>query len=162
EIDLGIGRNGAGVGKAVAQAAAVNHRCTESGALPQIGGAGRCGQELGVVGVDVVVGDVVELGGIEQILVRHHVGGDLSGPGQVSIKMQIPVGVGGLEFDALIDAARVVEGGQHIGLAELSVVKQVGRGLVVGVEPDLEPRHRVYFLNDADIEHVGAFRQHRI
>src|SRR5712664_1812016 len=57
QIDLGVGRDGIGVGKASAQAAAVNHGCAEPRTVPQVGGAGRCGQDLGMVGVDIVVGD---------------------------------------------------------------------------------------------------------
>ena len=56
----------------------------------------------------------------------------------------------------------VVEAGQHIGRAELAVVEQVAGGLVVAVDADFETGYRENLLNHADIEHVGALRQHRI
>lgn len=72
----------ADVGVAAAQTAAVEHVGAESGAVPEIGDARGAGRNLGVIRVDVVTLDVLELrqaseiserrGVIEQILVRHH------------------------------------------------------------------------------------------
>ena len=114
-----------------------------------------------MVGVDKVGRNKVYFVLSEQELVRYHVGGDLLGPGEVSVSAEIAVGVGRFEFEPDILAAVVIEAVQHIGRAELAVVEQVAGLLVVTVDADLEARDRVDLLDDADVEHVGAFRQHR-
>ena len=142
-----------------AQPAAIDHRPGERRVAPAIGCASRRGPELAVVGVDVVVGDVGQFIGIEQILVRYDVGPDLVPPGDVAVGAEVSVGVGRLQLDADIFALVVVERRQHIGSAELSVIEQVARGLVVGVDADREAGKDLLF--DADIEHVGSLRQYR-
>ena len=162
EIDLSVGRQVIGVGKAGAKSATVDHRGGKARAVPQIGSAGRGGQGLGVVGIDIMGGDIGERVGIEQILVRDHVGGELLSPCNVPIDLEIAVGVGGLELDADILRPVIVETAQHIGGAELAVVEQVSGDLVVAVDADFEAGDSVYFLIDADIEHVRPLRQNRI
>src|SRR5882757_140356 len=140
-----------GIRKAGAKPAAVDHRRAEPRAIPQIGDAGRASQDLGMVGVDIVAGDIVYFVLTEQKLVRYDVGGDLFGPGDVSIGAEIAVGVVGFEFDAHILPTLVVEAVQHIGRAELAVVEQVAGDLVVAVDTDFETWYRIDLLNDADI-----------
>ena len=114
-----------------------------------------------MVGVDIVGGDIGYLVLTEQKLVRYDVGGDLFGPGDVSIGAEIAVGVVRLEFDADILPALVVEAVQHIGRAELAVVEQVAGDLVVAVDADFEAGYGIDLLDHADIEHVRPLRQHR-
>ena len=92
--------------------------------------------------------DVLELGQaseigerrgvVEQILVRHHVGGSLLGCREVDIGLEIAAGEFPGQLDALVIALRVIEGAQDQRLAEISIVDQIVRDLVIGVEPDLE------------------------
>ena len=145
-----------------------------------IGGAGRAGHELGVIGIDPVRVEVLQLGQaaeigqrrgvVEQILVRHHVGGFLLADGEVAIGLEIAAVVFGGKFDALDHALGVIEGAEHQSLAEIAVVDQVRRDLVIGVEAEIE-RGAVLcvgrvaaerdFLIDAGVEIMRALRQHR-
>ena len=95
--------------KAAAQAAAVDHARAEPGVVPEIGCAGRAGPLLRMIGVDVMAGDVGEFVGAEQILVRHDIGGDLPGPGEIAVGAEIAVLVGRAQFDAAVIGFFVVE-----------------------------------------------------
>src|SRR6266478_6352186 len=97
-----------GVGKTGTQSAAVDHRGAEARAVPQIGSAGRPGQDLSMIRVDIMGGNIVEFVLTEQKLVRYDVGGNLFRPGNVSPGAEIAVGVGRFEFEADILAAVVV------------------------------------------------------
>ena len=79
-------------------------------------------------------------------------------PGEIGVGPEIGDLVFGLQLDALVDGAIVVEAGQHIGLAKLAVVKQVARDLVVDVGAHFEARQ--HLLGDTDIEVVRALGQH--
>ena len=124
DIGRSVGRNMVGVGETAAQAAAVHHARAEPRALPEVGRAGRAGPLLRVIGVDVVAGDIGELVGAEQILVRHDVGGDLPGPGEIAVSAEIAVLVGRTQFDAAVIGLFVVEAAENKRRAELSVVQQ--------------------------------------
>ena len=103
---------------------------------------------MAVIRVDEVTLDVVELrhapeigkrrGVIEQKLVRHHIGRSLLGRREVDVGLEIAAGEFPFELDAFIIAFRVIEGAQDQRLAEISVVDEIIRDLVIGVEPDLE------------------------
>ena len=60
-IELRIRSYVADVGVAAAQTAAVEHVGAESGAVPEVGDARGAGRNLGVIRVDVVTLDVLEL-----------------------------------------------------------------------------------------------------
>src|ERR1700682_173296 len=153
-IDLGVGGQVIGIRKAGAKPAAVDHRGAEARAIPQIGGAGRRGQDLGMVGVDIVVGDKVYFVLSEQKLVRYDGGGDLFCPGDVSPGAEVAIGVGRFEFEADIFPAIIIEAVQHIGRAELAVVEQVARDFVVSVDTDFEAGYGIDLLHGAHIEQV--------
>ena len=61
----GIGCDMIGIGKAAAQATAVDHAGAEAGAVPEVGRPSRAGPLLRVIGVDVMGGDIGELVGAE-------------------------------------------------------------------------------------------------
>jgi hypothetical protein len=71
-------------------------------------------------------------------LVRHHIGGFLLGRGDVAVGPEIAAGEFRFQLDAFIIALRVIERAQNQRLAKISVVEQVGRDLVLGVDPDFE------------------------
>src|SRR4029453_13487597 len=74
------------------------------------------------------------------------------------------------ELNAFIVAAGVVEGAQHQSLSKLAVVEQVRRGLVVGIDANLESRtafrvrtaSELEFLVDASVEVMRPLRQNRV
>ena len=138
EIGRGVGRDVVGVGEAGAQPAAVDRAHAEPRVVPEVRRAGRAGDPLRVVGVDVVAGDVGELVGAEQILVRHDGLGDLASHGDVAVGVEVAVLVGRAHFDALVLGLVVVEAAEDQRRAELPVVEQILGALVVGVDRDLK------------------------
>ena len=166
DIDLGVGRHRADIGVTVAQAAAVDRvgaqldsaprwpvvakcfRCGGNPAAELIDGARRGGNELVVIGIDKVRLKVRKLGqaaeirkrrrAVEQILVRHRVARSLLGHSDVAIGLEVATVVLGVEFDAFVVAAGIVEGAQHQGLAEKAVVDEISRDLVVGIDAEIE------------------------
>ena len=78
-------------------------------AVPQVGGAGRRGQLLGMIGEDVMGRDVGQFVRREQKLVRYDIFADLRRPCEVAVSAEIAVGVAGLEFETLLILACVVE-----------------------------------------------------
>jgi hypothetical protein len=77
-----------------------------------------------VVDEDVVVGDVGEIVGVDQVLVGYDVGALLLGNRDVALSSEIADIVVGFDLDALVI---------------LSIVEQIARDLVVAVDPDIEP-----------------------
>jgi hypothetical protein len=83
--------------------------------------------------------------------------------------LEVAAGVLGLEFDALIVAARIVEGGEHQRLAEQAVIDQVLRNLVIGIDTEIEAgaalpvraASELECLVGAGIEIMRALRQDR-
>src|SRR6516164_9917565 len=88
-IDLVVGRQVIGVGKARTKSAAIDHRGGKARVVPQIRSPGRCGQDLAVIGVDVMGGNIGQLVCSEQELVRDDIGADLPRPGDVAVEPQI-------------------------------------------------------------------------
>ena len=80
--------------------------------------------------------------------------------GEIAIGLEVAVLIGALEFDALAEASRPIELGQHDRLTELAVVDQIVGDLGIGVQAHHKARQQ--FLIDADIEIMRAFRRHRI
>ncbi len=113
-----------------------------------------------MIGVDVVAGDVGEIVRAEQELVGDDVGRDLPGERDVGIGIEAAIVVSGGELHAHVVGFFVVERGEHIRRAELSVVEQVLGDLVIGVDADLEVWS--HLLHHANVEHVRSLRQHRI
>ena len=147
-----------GIEIARAQAAAVDHVGGEPRAPPEIGHTGRPRPNLGVIGVDPMIGDVVQICGTKQVLVGNDIGRLLARPRPVRVGLEVAVGVDALELADVLRAI-VIESVQDIGSAELAVVEQVARVLEIGVGADLEPGKNI--LQHADVEHVRALRQHR-
>ena len=77
-------------------------------------------------------------GVIEHKLVRHHVGRSLLGGGKIDVALEIAAGKFRFQLDAFIIALRVIEGAQDQRLAKNSIVDEVIRNLVIGIEPHLE------------------------
>jgi hypothetical protein len=100
-----------------------------------------------VIRIDPVRLDVLELGQaaeigqrrgiVKQKLVRYDVGRFLPRDSEVSIGLEVAFVFRG-EFYSLIDALGVVECVEHQGLAEISVVEQVGCDLVISVDPEVD------------------------
>ena len=109
---------------------------------------------------DVVVGDVGDLVGAEEVLVRRDLFRLLLGDGDVAVGAEAAVRVVGFELDALVVGVVVIEGREHERLTELPVVEQVFGDLVVAV--NAESKARQHALRHADIEIVRAFRLHRV
>ena len=177
------------VGEARAQAAAIDHGGADLGAvdpamgalIPQVGNSGRPGDGLSMVGVDPIVCDVGQLIGGEQALVGNDRVGDLMGDRPVGVGAEISDGEFSLRLQADIFRLGIVEGREHIGLAELAVVQKVLGPLVIGVETDLGgraggrcdggrlrrhasvrcPALRKQLLREAAVNHVGPLREDR-
>jgi len=96
--------------------------------------ASRSRPGLGMVGVDVVGGDVGHLVGIGQKLAGDDVGTLLYGQGEIAIGLGIASLVFDLELDALVVGAVIIEARQPIGLAELPVIEQVAGDRVIGIQ----------------------------
>src|SRR5262249_20966003 len=134
-----------GIGEAAAQAAAIDHVGAELGALPEIGSAGRSCPCLGVVGVDVIVGDVGKFVVAEKVLVRNDVRCALTRPGDIAVGIEV----------AIFVPPFIVEAAENESLPELTVVEKVAGNLVVGIQTDFEFRR--YFLRYSDVEIMRAF-----
>jgi hypothetical protein len=93
-----------------------------------------------VVGVNRVRCDGGEVVRREQGLVRYDVGGLLDRIGPIHIEREIALPIAGGPLDAAVPAIGVIERGERIGLAELPVVDQILRLLVVDVEAELQAR----------------------
>jgi hypothetical protein len=55
EIDLRIGRDGPGIGEAIAQATAINQVGTDPGPFPKVGNPARATQRLGMIRIDIMI-----------------------------------------------------------------------------------------------------------
>ncbi len=107
--------------------------------------------------------------------------GFLLGRGDVAVGLEIAAGEFRFQLDAFIIALRVIERAQNQRLAKISVVEQVGRDLVLGVDPDFESAavallrgslavhqrcqraaSQRYLLGHAGIEIMRPLGQHRI
>lgn len=143
------------IGRIGTQPAAVDHVGAEPRLLPkQIGDAGRRRYRLRVVGEDVVVGDIGEIVGVDQILVGCDIGALLLRDGNVPVSSEIADVVVGLDLDALVIGFRIVEPVEHKCFTELPIVEQIARNLVVAVDPHLETGDDA--LDDANVEIVRA------
>src|SRR5207342_2349334 len=100
DVGRGVRRNVVSVGEPAAQATAVDPAGAKLCALPKIGGASRSCPRLGVVGVDVIVGDVGQLVVAEQILVGHYVLCDLAGPSDVPVGAEVAILVSRAQLNA--------------------------------------------------------------
>ena len=114
---------------------------------------------LRVVGEDVVVGDIGEIAGVDQELIGNDVGALLLGDGDVPVSSEIADVIVGLNLDALVVRLGVVEPVEHQRGAELSVIEQIARELVIAVDTDLEARKDP--LHDANVEIVRALGEHK-
>ena len=171
DVELRVRLLGIDVGVAAAQPAAVEHINAKPCAVPEVGRAGRAGHNLGVIGVDEMRLDVLELSQaaeigerrrvIEQILVRHHVGGSLLGHGKIAIGLEIAACELCFQLDAFIIGPRVIERAEDQRLPEISVVDQVGRELVVGVYAELESAAVAVAPREAGSNMSGASSLHR-
>src|SRR5665213_58974 len=159
DIGRGVGRDMVGIGKTAAQAAAVDHARAEASILPEVGCASRAGPLLCVIGVDVVVGDIGEFVSAEQILIRDYVLGYLTRPSEVAVGAEVSVLVSCAELDTRVLGGFVVEAAENERLAKLSVVQQILRDLVIGVDTDLKVGRDL--LHHPRIEVMRAFRQDR-
>ena len=162
EVHLSIGRHVIDVEIAGPQPAAIDHVGADAGAVPDIGHAARCGIRLGVVGEDPAVGDEGELIGAEKLLVRYDIGCPLDRPGQIAIEAERAIPVLRTPLDAVVFALLVVERGQYVGRAELTVIDQVFGDLVIAVDANLEAVQKTAeLLRRADVEDVRTLRQNR-
>ena len=150
------------VGEARTKPAAIDHRSGKARIFPQVGSPGRCGQDLAVVGVDVVGGNVGQFVRAEQELVGDDIGAELACPSNVAVHPKIAHCIERLELEPEIVGLGIVESIEDIGLAELSVIQQIARELEIAIKADFETRNRPDLLHHARIKHMGAFRQHRI
>ena len=103
---------------------------------------------MGVIGVDPVRIEVLQFGHaakigerrdvVEQILVGHHVGGFFKANGEVGVGLEIATVEFRAELDAFDGSLRVVEGAEHQRLAEIAVVDEIGRDLIICVDAEIE------------------------
>ena len=78
----------------------------------------------------------------------------LPAPGEIAVNAEIVVVVAEFALDPGVPALGVIEGGQRVGRPELAVVEQVGRDLVIAVDPRRQPAHEAVI--DADVEIMRA------
>src|SRR6266436_688147 len=148
-IDMGVGRQVISVDEARTKPAAIDHRSGKERIFPQVGSPGRCGQDLAVVGVDVVGANVGQFVRAEQELVGDDIGAELACPSNVAVHPKIAHCIERLEFEADIVRLGIVESIEDIGLAELSVIQQIARELEIAIKADFETRNRPNLLHDA-------------
>ena len=91
-----------------------------------------------MVCIDVVIADVGDVGRTEQELIGNEVGCLLVRKCDVSIRLEIPCCVSGLDLYALVSPLGVVEAIEDEGGAELTVIEKVSRKFVVAIDPDIE------------------------
>src|SRR3984957_18828738 len=106
---------------------------------PAVRRAPRGRDTLLVIQVDVVLGDVREIICSEIELRRINVLAARTLPGEVKIRGEILRRVAPRQFHTVLLAVRVIERRQDDWRTELTLVDQVVRLLVVGIEADGDP-----------------------
>src|ERR1035438_5372905 len=103
-----------------------------------VGCAEGSGQCLVMVEEDPVVPHVGQVGGDEKELRRTPVLAPRHGVGEVGIRGEAAVFIGGGEFQPIDVALGVVDRGEYERLAEKAVIKLVPRALVIAVQAHLD------------------------
>ena len=137
-----------------AQSRADQHVGAHAVAVPAVGDAAGGGHLLLVIEVDVVVGDVGEIVRVKAELARDDVLADGALEGEVAVGLEVPAAVVAGELHAVHLAVAVVEGREDDGRAELPLVDEIGRLLVVAVDAGGE--RLAEGLLDAEVVVVGA------
>src|SRR6476620_10727481 len=122
DIDLTIRRHVVEIAVTGPEPAAVDHVSTETRPVPEIRNTGRSCPSLGMIGENPVVRDVGNFGSAEQKLVGDDVRSPLHAPRQVAVSTEVAVLQPDGALYTVVLSLLVVEGGQHIGRAELAVV----------------------------------------
>ena len=156
KVDLRVGRDMRGVGEAATQSTAIDHADGAARSEKDIGCPRRAGPGLGVIRVDVMARDVIDLIWIEEELVRRDLRPSLARPCKIGVGAKIASREKRFQLDARIIGAIVIEGRLDIGLAKLSVIQKVARPLVIDVDAGFELRRQ--FLRDPRVEIIRPFR----
>ncbi len=75
--------------------------------------------------------------------------------GEIGVSAEVAVDIFARELDAGVVSLFVVEGGEHIGGAELAVIQQIACCFVIGVDTEFETGQ--HLLRHAHIVDVGTF-----
>ena len=80
------------------------------------------------------------------------------GKRDVSVGLEVPHCVVGLDLYALVSSFGVVKAVEYEGGAKLTVIEKVSRKFVVAIDPDIETGQNS--LDDPDVEIMRALGQH--